>query len=261
MNRFRLKEIIREVLNENLEDFYVRQWVDYSEIKHPVNYSSPLALYMRNELKEGLIHTYPVDKTVDYIRNYFKLDVNQIKKVPSENGVYYIIVEIPTISDNLEQVIKAMNLCGYYLSYPKFDSVPKNKWVTLQFEPKFQEDDTEKIKANTDKLIHLTPSYNLDKIKKIGFTPKTKNGLFDFPDRVYFLTDGTDVNSLINIAKNLKDYKSNSDFIKSFSVIFVDVDLIPDKIKLYLDPNYIFGVYTYDNIPADTISEIEEITF
>lgn len=196
-------------------------WVDYSQIDKAATYANPLTIAMlyRDTLKEGLVRTYPIEKTISYIKSYFGLDDKQIHAIKAENGINHIRVIIPTIGNNLEIMKKAMDLCGYYLGAPKEEHVKPNAWVYLQFEPKFQKNESEHIRKEEVALYHLTPKYNMKKIQNIGFSPKTKNELFNYPDRVYFLRGSISDTEIINIATQLYDANSSKGNIGIYALL------------------------------------------
>ena len=236
-------------------------WVDYSGIVRSATYANPLTIAMlyRDTLMEGLIHTYPVGRTISYVKSYFGMDDGQIYAVEAENGIEHIVVIVPVIGNNVELVKKAMDLCGYYLGAPKEEYIKPNTWAHLQFEPKFQKDDTERIRNEESVLYHVTPKYNMKKIQRIGFSPRTKNGLFNYPDRVYFLRGSCDDSEITAIAEQLRDANSSEGNDGKYVLFTVDVNMIPSDVPLYLDPNYPYGVYTGSNIKPDTIVSVEEI--
>ena len=120
--------------------------VDYGCVLTHVSYNNPLSIDMQKPIREGLIKTYPADKTLEYIKNHFGLTDDQITKIHGANDIDVIKVAIPVVGDNLNIVKKAFRLCGYYLSSPKEETIEQNKWVALQFEPKIEDDISEKLR-------------------------------------------------------------------------------------------------------------------
>ena len=120
-----LKDIIKESINTILNDFGV---------KRNANFDNPISRKMKLPLSEGLIKTYPLGKTINYIKNYFKISDDDIYPIDGENGREQIAIKVPIIGNNLELVKKAFALCGYYLGYPKEENLKQNTIYELQFE-------------------------------------------------------------------------------------------------------------------------------
>jgi hypothetical protein len=138
-------------------------------------------------LSEGLIKTYPLDKSVKIIKKRFpELEVN----IEKDGDIF--------ISGNmmeLKNYIPLFNNLGYFIS---LYTINGSEWLkeyddktsakALYLEPKY---DIEII--NIPKVLyHASPSKFKDKILKIGFIPKTGNKLSKHPDRIY-LTDKLEV--------------------------------------------------------------------
>lgn len=153
------QRLFKDSLDENIEkDILVKQFLDsltreeleallinYGDIVHVASYSNPLTIQMGKNLHEGLIHTYPIGKTISYVKSYFQLNDRQIQEVQAENEVSHIVVLIPMIGDNIGQVQRAMALCGYYLGYNKEVDTEYGKWVQMQFEPQIKDDSKFKL--------------------------------------------------------------------------------------------------------------------
>lgn len=95
-------------------------------------------------------HIFVKNITIRYINDYFnKYHLNVfIRKGSTLTKDEKIIIEFPNTNDNFNIINKALNLCGYYLGFPKEDEIIKNKnlWLTLEYEPRHQSDDTKQIK-------------------------------------------------------------------------------------------------------------------
>lgn len=245
-----LKEVVRESVDAVLKD--------YSNIHHHVNFLNPVTRLMKHDLHEGLIKTYPLNKTIQYIKEYFKLSDKEIYPIDATNGREQIAIIVPIIGNNLELVKKAFALCGYYLGYPKEDELEDGKIYELQFEKKYEENILEKLRKNEKVIYHVTPIYNVGKIKKIGLTPKSKNSVFWYPERIYFVVGS--VKSIVNdVATALDSVSTNKINNGKYAVIEVGLDKIPEHVKFYIDANAPYSIYTYDNISPNAITDIHEI--
>lgn len=174
-----VKDSICEILKIDEKNGFINSLIkpsyiveDFRGIQHVPSLDNPLTIYMNQiNINEGLILTYPINKTIEYISHYFKLAPSQINKVKGQYHIEKIAVTFFNVYDNVKIMSKAMDICGYYLGSPKESNIKKNDWVTLFFEPKIQNDDSIDIRSKENKLIHITPFYNLNKIKQIGFFP------------------------------------------------------------------------------------------
>lgn len=130
-------------------------------------------------------------------------------------------------------------------------------WLQLQFEPVYQDDETDTLKSKGF-LYHITPEYNLESIKKNGIVPKSENNLFNYPDRIYLVKADTNAIELENLIKQLWQHNKNSSNNGEYCVLKINTRKLPEKIKLCLDPNYELGCWTNDVIPSECIDGVFE---
>jgi hypothetical protein len=94
---------------------------------------------------------------------------------------------------------------------------------------------------------------------KSGLIPKSKSKLTYHPDRTYVCLHKLGCKALISNMKMF--YKSllwkNTKNKIDYRWVIYEIDTKDLDIKLYLDPNYIGGYYTLDNIPPDKIKIVE----
>lgn len=255
------KNVIK-FINSLSKDGLDKFWVDYSKLPPvPATYDNPLTIWMLLKLDEGLVSTYPVDKVIEYVSKYFKFNVDQIYKMEAENGVYHIGVIIANRDNNFEVIKKAMKLCGYYLGSPKENKIGNDPVIELQFEPKIQVDESEKIRNEETFLYHLTPMYNIGKIKHIGFSPRLKNELFSYPSRTYFIRGSVSKEDVLNLGEQLCAANTSLGNDGRYALITIDLGKVPDGVKMFLDPNYQYGIFVMENISSNVIIDIEEIIF
>lgn len=100
----------------------------------------------------------------------------------------------------------------------------ENLYLTLQFEPIHQNNVTDEIKEIEKTLIHLTPFYYVGKIKHIGFSPRSKNKQFGYPDRVYFLKGSIDRDKLLEIAERLNYSNENKTNNGKYAIMTIDTE-------------------------------------
>lgn len=243
----------RIIINQSQE----RNLLEYlSSRPHACTYSNPLSLMM---LGEGLMRTFPIDKVIEYVKDYFWLSDDQVYKMEAHNGEYNIVVIIPSKEENIKLMNKAMNMCGYYLAAPK--NITGDGWLNLQYESKFPKNITSDILSSETVLYHLTPLCNKDKILHIGFSPRCKNDLFNYPSRNYFIRGSADEKKVMDIGQQLYDNNAKVSNTGEYCLFVIDLSKISDNIKFYADSNYQYGVFTYDYIKKDCIIDFKEIAF
>lgn len=208
-------------------------------------------------LNEGIFKTYPIDKTVHYVKTLFGLNDNQIGVFDGAGGnpnVKRIVVKILDTEENNRAIDKAMNLCGYVRS----TEMKIGDFAGINFISRYEERDITDEVRRMGHIRHITPLYNVEKIKRIGFIPKSSNSRFNYPDRIYFFGGDT---PMIEIGYQILDFhkhnqsKGDKDI---YAVISVDTGKIPDSCHFHYDPNYAMGIFTTDNIPPSAIDSIKE---
>ena len=157
----------------------------------------------KTNLKEGLIKTTPIGKSINLIKKQYP----NILIIKEKNNTFYITLENNlNIIDNL---IKLCNNLGWFPSYYEALNINKNfeegpfiknninisnlKQINIFFEAKF---DLNIIKIPKI-LYHITDSIYLNKIKQKGLIPKSKSKLSIHPDRIYFSKNINAVNLLL----------------------------------------------------------------
>lgn len=254
---------IREMLN-------VANGMDFRFRCGTISFANPVSIYFAKHgfakiekigIFEGLIRTYPIEKTVEYIGKYFLLGKNiSIEKV--ENGKEHIVVAIPNVGKNSDIMEKAFDVCGYFLSKTINNGICGGvEWITMQFEAKIQEDDSEEIRREEKNLFHLTSLYNKQKILTGGFSPRCRNEIFKYPGRIYFIRGSAGEEEIINLGIQLSQDNNSRGNDLHYVVFDIDVNKIGDEVKIYKDPNYKNGVFIDENIKPDCISRIGEVDF
>lgn len=256
MDEIHGKILIEMFLTNTNKNILKEQFVEFLYHTNDNVYDTQLSLEMKTHVSEGILHTYPIEKTIEYVKRYFNLKDEQV--MIAGGDVKKINVIIPNIGTNIEEMNRAMSYCGYFLGYPNESNIQKNKWVLLQYEPLHQNNITNDLKNNEDFLYHITPSYNMGKIKNIGLSPKHKNELFNFPNRVFFFKGSTDLNYIIQMSTLLSNNNSSVANHGDYTILKVDIKNIPNSIIFYEDPNMGNGVYTKQNIHPKYIETFKE---
>lgn len=212
-------------------------------------------------LKEGLIKTTNISKTINLLKKYFP-DVF----IKEGDKTFIISIDDPNIED-IKRLLVNINNFGWFPSFFRYmtkeDKIVADKWndkiinildklesISITFEAKFDEEVVENIPST---LYHITPTLNVDKILKTGLVPKSRSKASYHPDRVYLSKDLEDI-------ENLGEMFYQKTGIKNWTILKIKTDIIPgDYLKLYTDPNYKQGYYTLNNIPPQAIEKIKEI--
>jgi hypothetical protein len=224
-----------------------------------------------NQIKEGLIKTYPIKTALKLISRDLSLrGINYNIDTEFETNTIFVKILSSDINiDNVLNIFRTINLCGYFISnYDFYDSKDNNidylihndklnddfikallskinnsKFTQLTIESKYN-----KLVNIPKYLYHVTSKDNKGKILKIGLVPKSKNKRANHNDRIYL-----GYNKIVT--KNLAYQFSSGDYI------LLEIDTKGLNIKLYDDPDFTEnGVYTYDNIPNSNIEIIEEFS-
>ena len=208
--------------------------------------------FLKKEIKEGLIRTYPSLFAFRQLKNKYGLDNREIRVSSTSNGVGAIEVVLSRKNAAKEDEInKLMETYGY---------VPGFRFVDIIYEPKHETE----IKRNTLEqtcgyLIHISPFSKIDKIRQNGFVPRSDNELYSYPERVYFFKYDINFNwdDTIETIRRISKSRGEKEGTK-YAVYFLDIKRIPDNARFYQDKNSNNGIYTSDNIPFSAVSQIKQ---
>ena len=221
------------------------------------------------QVREGLIKTYPIKTTIKLIsRDLILRDIKHgIDYEKSTNTLFIKVKSIDINKEDILNIFRQVNLCGYFISnynfYDKnnnqidylihkniinnyfietlFNKIKKSSYTQITVESKYNS----KLEL-PDKLYHVTSISNKSKIEKDGLVPKSKRKKANHNDRIYV---GYNPTVIKNLAKQFKKDK----------YILIEINTKKLQIELYDDPDlHNHGGYTYDNIHKDHIKIIEE---
>ena len=228
----------------------------------------------RQILYEGLIFTHSLLMLRPHLRDLGFKD----KDFEFNNLNNTVKIKFPLNKNNKERYKKLdqvmNNLGGWYHGASIAGAPLKNKLdfvkelngqIILQYEPKH---DIEV--ATPETLYHLTKQSKLNKINKIGLTPRSSESFFNFKDRIYFALDK---NSLKDFAKqknqielNRIDAKIKSGEYKNsnqkkidleqagkFAILTISPNWGRVFTRFFKDPNFFDGYYTKENIGVAAI--------
>ena len=228
---------------DNIEDSEKDNYI-YNEILKRTKFG-------RLAIVEGLIHTHPIDKSVNILKRRFP----ELKIEVEDDGEIYIENQPP---QKLEKYIPIITNLGYFISKLTING---QEWI------KDFNNDTKPIafilEAKYDyeveipeTLYHASPIKFRDKIVKFGLTPRTGNKLSNHPERIY-LTD--DLNKAIDFGNYLIEEEDSEWYKNGYCVYSVKGTGIS---KLYSDVNFRKGgFYTLNNIKSENIKLIKEFVF
>ena len=244
----------------------------------------------RANLNEFILHTVPTEKVAKYLTGCFNFtDYSNF-----DNEKNYGIIVVPRDEfiqlfireKDEEDIKKIMGKMGWFcsarnlFSFSRIRLIDTEKKISdsglfgLQFEKKFNDDETIDVKSECNFLYHYTLKMLLGKIDKIGLIPKISTwDLFGGEGKKYTNKLYKNTNDIVNSGKiylfkekrrraffSADYFKQKNNFVrdKEFVCLKIDVKKLPDNIKFYEDPKQEGAVYTYDNIPPTAI-EIEKV--
>ncbi len=214
----------------------------------------------KKQLYEGLIKSYAPEKVAEYLSNYFNNEAVKCEVI-SSNGVEVILSTMPNDERYENEAIRIMdNLCGYKMSRKGVSS--DGQEMRLLFEPKFQKTVNDEMQGH-EMLIHVSPSYNREKILKFGFCPKFKNEIFNYKSRIYFYSTRTQPDVIARLSMNLAYSKDNERNEHLFDFYMIDPNKIDRNVEFHRDGMTSNGIayWTYDNVPSNCIVDVERLKY
>ena len=166
-----------------------------------------------------------------------------------------ICVCIANLKQGVDEIVNDFKQMGYFLSQtsPVSSPAPNQKWLALQFEPIYQVDEANEI-LNYGDLFHLTPAYNIQSILTNGLQPKSENGMFDYPNRIFMFIGSTPIQEIQNLGQQLYEANKKPNNDGRYVLLKIDSQQLRNGYSLHYDPNYKYGVFTENGIPAKAIS-------
>ena len=205
---------------------------------------------------EGLIASAPLSKAKYIMQRNFSI-IDEVSGVDSEdNGILRVNIVKKLNEKSLNYILKMGDMLGYYpagygnnFEYHKFDkdvilNIEDGLKYQIYFEAKY-----DKIVSINKDLYHVTTKKKLDKIQKIGLTPKSMSKISEHPDRIYLAINKNGADFI----KNQLEQYNESELI----VLKIDITKLQNH-KFMKDPNYNVGVYTYQNIPPNAIEVVDD---
>lgn len=218
----------------------------------PYSMSSPLFEWNKR-INEDEKLSLPLDTVKDAIIKQYHFKEWQFVIQTMENKVDIAII-IPNTDTYIERLTDDMHSMGYFCSLSENITSNGLTYKVMRFEPLYQTNIREKELG--DSLYHLTPSSNVDSIKRNGLIPMSNNKYFNYPNRVYFLKNNIGIGEIRRLAKG---FRNSTQSQEDYSLIVVDVNKIPNNVSFHDDPNLENSVYTYDKISASSIVNVIDL--
>jgi len=229
-------------------------------------------LKYNNYIHEGLIKSYDIKVLINSLENLFEKYDRPFDIIDYDDDVIILKTRDKTWKsengDNdrhlLNGFINILRTTGWYINtYDKNMTSYKTKFSTDVMDTNFITLNFSLVKIYDKKistippiLYHVTGLKNIDKIKKQGLVPKSKNKIEYHLDRVYLTSNYDIAEEFLKIL----NYNYDSD---DYTILTINTNNI-NNLKLYYDPTYYHNseenydtFYTYDNIPPYSIKYID----
>lgn len=183
-------------------------------------------------LYEGLITSYPFEIVARELANAkFKIFTND----PDRKEI-----SVDPNYDREDELNRILNRVGWFVATPS-----KKTW---KIEPKFDLELTE----IPETIFHATENFpeRIEKILRVGLTPRSGNKRSEHPERIYFGT--TAAHSAYFGSRVFPD--------KGYVILKINTSRLQDGTRFFRDRNMtgidgkIAGIYTLSNIPSSAIS-------
>ena len=214
-------------------------------------------------LNEGLIKTYSLNMLHKTLYRFLASCDCPLRISPIEYNntlELYLPVEFKKL---ISSIVSIGNQHGYfipgflfmnnnekteYLKTYNDENIEDFSVIVICFESKYDI----QFKDLPEYIYHVTLKDKIEKIKKIGLSPKSKNKLSVHPSRIYCTINLEDAKELITRFKNISNKKEDD-------YVILKIITLNLKNNFYEDPNYkentgqIKGIYTIENISSSNI--------
>lgn len=207
-------------------------------------------------LTEGLITSYPFTNVLSMLNLKYKNLITHIQADPiksnkgkTKTSGISLYVNKNNYNDELKKRLsKDLETYGYFISFVDNYNISEKG---IFIEPKFPFVVEMKYLKNK-RFFHTTHVKHLEKIKKIGLTPKTSQTSFAHDsNRIYIMSSNSPkiMDTLKQTIARNKNYNPND-------MIILEID--PTGLDFYIDPNFddkpnYTSLFTFQNIPPNKI--------
>lgn len=226
--------VVQQVLDETLTTFPLDKVNKYKD---------------KIESNLGIIIN-PDPKQNNKINNKFlksdKFDDLQLDIIKKDGGIF---------TENEKQIISdKVQILGFKFLISYID--PYNNTEHLFYTPNMQNVIDNNAYNGMEYLYHICPDYVVNKIKEIGFCPKSKNSVFSYDPRIHFVFNCVSIQRLRMLTFELDSKNKSKGNNHKYCLIKIKT---PENIKFYKDLDYRYGVYTKENIPPEFIVQISDL--
>ena len=202
------------------------------------------------------IKTYPAEFVINSLISLYGLDKEQLYIDQTRKHNTEVIILVADYKQNVQTLTDDMEKCGYYPAQTRTRTVDYKDWTYIAFEPYVSPNCIDEVKK-VSFISHITPTHNVEHIKKNGLIPQFKSKIYRFPERVYLLDGRCGQTAAKVLARDLARMR-REDWTKYFCCL-IDTDLLPDDFRIYGDPNHEYGYFTYQKIEPEWIYDIINI--
>ena len=238
-----------------------------------INYNS--GDYVENDyfiIYEGLIKTIKLDKSMNLLGRWFLMyNMSDRDNITIDNKSDTITINLLPFQKDINKVkelLKYINNLGYFISIVYYKYQKDREWNDFKYDEKKlfdlikQYDNLERLyiileakfdieRDIPDKLYHVTRQDVLEKIKKIGLSPRSGNKKGTHPERIYFAKTYDDT---YDIYGNFKAKNKEQKYV----ILEIDTSLVK-HIRVFDDPNYKgYGYYILVNVHPNAITILKE---
>jgi hypothetical protein len=221
----------------------------------------------QHTLYEGLAKSYSPEQLISLVKKIDKgIKINYDHR---QFSVLDIIFITPVDIDIIERVLQIVTTCGWFVAMttahnnrgldvsknnvqdilPHITTFAPNTQIQLIIEAKYGVDVTQRM-LRQPWLFHVTPTQSVDKILKIGLTPKTRAKLAAHPERIYLATSETSAKFIENAFR--KETQTDD-----WTILKIDTGAFERIGRLFVDPAFAGeGVFTLSNIAPHFISKL-----
>ncbi|MBP5517729.1 MAG: hypothetical protein J6X91_03620 [Bacteroidales bacterium] len=249
------------------QDVLDRNYVLYSPYRLSASCDSRLQLSVSGRyLCDDIDYEESVDEAIEGITHTFPIDeVYQVSKQKGYHDIYVALL-VANKQGNIDIIIESMGQYNYFLSKNTPSVVLKKgdqEWIDLRFEPRLQDDVSDKVRKMYATLGHLSPAINKDNILENGLLASNNNPVFKYPSpRLYLIEENATNNDIKMLTQTLFGQaleKGIKGLTPEYILFSIDLSKVPDTTHFYWDVNEKFGLFTDSNIPPEAISIVRTV--